>query len=49
MKYVENLALKQIRESNYAKKYRGEPGKTVHELGLVFSSSKRNLIQADWE
>ena len=45
----ENLALKQIREYNYAQKYRGEPGKTVHEVGLVFSRSKRNLIQADWE
>ncbi|MEB3149427.1 MAG: AAA family ATPase [Sphaerospermopsis sp.] len=45
----ENLALKQIRECNYAQKYRGEPGKTVHEVGLVFSRSKRNLIQADWE
>jgi hypothetical protein len=45
----ENLALKQIRKCNYAQKYRGEPGKTVHEVGLVFSSSKRNLIQADWE
>ncbi len=45
----ENLALKQIRKCNYAQKYRGEPGKTVHEVGLVFSRSKRNLIQADWE
>ena len=45
----ENLALKQIRECNYAQKYRGEPGKTVHEVGLIFSRSKRNLIQADWE
>jgi len=48
-KVKENLALKQIRKCNYAQKYRGEPGKTVHEVGLVFSSSKRNLIQADWE
>ena len=45
----ENQALKQIRECNYAQKYRGEPGKTVHEVGLIFSRSKRNLIQADWE
>jgi hypothetical protein len=45
----ENLALKQIRECNYAQKYRGEPGKTVHEVGLIFSRSKRNLIQANWE
>ena len=48
-KVKENLALKQIRKCNYAQKYRGELGKTVHEVGLVFSSSKRNLIQADWE
>ncbi len=48
-KVKENLALKQIRKCNYAQKYRGEPGKTVYEVGLVFSSSKRNLIQADWE
>jgi hypothetical protein len=48
-KVKENLALKQIRKCNYAQKYRGEPGKTIHEVGLVFSSSKRNLIQADWE
>ncbi|PNK06930.1 hypothetical protein CEP12_08520 [Cylindrospermopsis raciborskii S14] len=38
-----------MRECNYAQKYRGEPRKTVHEVGLVFSRSKRNLIQADWE
>ncbi|OPH10123.1 ATP-binding protein [Cylindrospermopsis raciborskii] len=48
-KVKENLALKQIRKCNYAQKYRGEPGKTIYEVGLVFSSSKRNLIQADWE
>jgi hypothetical protein len=48
-KVKENLALKQIRKCNYAQKYRREPGKTVYEVGLVFSSSKRNLIQADWE
>ena len=43
-----NPALEQIVARNYAEKYRGEPGKTVHELGLVFSRAKRNLIQADW-
>ena len=48
-KVKENLALKQIRKCNYAQKYRGELGKTVHEVGLIFSRSKRNLIQADWE
>ena len=43
-----NPALEQVRTRNYAEKYRGEPGKTVHELGLVFSRSQRNLIRADW-
>ena len=43
-----NPALEQIVARNYAAKYRGEPGKAVHELGLVFSRTTRNLIQADW-
>ena len=43
-----NPALEQIVARNYADKYRGKPGNTVHELGLVFSRTKRNLIQADW-
>ena len=43
-----NPALDQIIERDYAAKYRGETGKTVHEMGLVFSSTQRNLIGADW-
>ncbi len=43
-----NPALKQIQEKRYSEKYRDQPGKGLFELGLVFSSSERNLIQADW-
>jgi hypothetical protein len=43
-----NAALDQILQRNYAEKYRGEPGKYVHEIGLIFSRSQRNLIKADW-
>lgn len=43
-----NPALAQIKARKYAEKYRGEQGKTVHEVGLVFSKLTRNLIQADW-
>ncbi len=43
-----NAALDQILGRNYAEKYRGEPGKYVHEIGLIFSRNQRNLIQADW-
>ncbi len=41
-----NPALEQIVARNYAAKYPGEPGRVVHELGLVFSRATRNLIQA---
>ncbi|PNK13113.1 hypothetical protein CEP09_13420 [Cylindrospermopsis raciborskii S06] len=44
-----NPALDQILQRNYAEKYRGEPGKSVHEIGLIFSRSQRNLIQANWQ
>ena len=43
-----NPALKQIQARDYAAKYRGMEGKTVHEVGLVFSKEVRNLIQVDW-
>ena len=36
-------------ERNYAEKYRGELGKSIHEIGLIFSRNQRNLIQADWQ
>ncbi|MBM3202713.1 ATP-binding protein [Candidatus Woesearchaeota archaeon] len=42
-----NPALQQIIQCNYAEKYRGRAGFTVHEVGLVFSRTQRNLIQAD--
>ncbi|PNJ92553.1 hypothetical protein CEP13_14835, partial [Cylindrospermopsis raciborskii C03] len=44
-----NPALDQILQRNYAEKYRGEPGKSVHEIGLIFNRSQRNLIQANWQ
>ena len=44
-----NPALQQILARHYAEKYRDKPGTTVHEIGLVFSRSQRNLIQADWQ
>ncbi len=43
-----NPALEQIREQGYSEKYRNEPGKGLYEVGLIFSSKKRNLVQADW-
>lgn len=43
-----NPALEQIRSRGYSEKYRHEPGKGVFEVGLVFSSKERNLVQADW-
>ena len=44
----ENPALHQIRERKYAQKYAGQSGKTVHEVGLIFSRKERNLVKADW-
>lgn len=29
--------------------YRDESGKTVHEVGLVLSSTTRNLLKLDWQ
>jgi hypothetical protein len=43
-----NIALEQIIKRNYAEKYRDREGKTVHELGLVFNKTERNLVQADY-
>ena len=43
-----NPALEQIVERRYADKYRGEPGKQVYQVGLVFSRSVRGLVRADW-
>jgi hypothetical protein len=44
----DNPALAQIVARQYAAKYRGEPGKQVHELGFIFSRSLRGLVRADW-
>jgi hypothetical protein len=43
-----NPALAQIRARGYSDKYRGLPGQGLFEVGLVFGSAERNLIQADW-
>jgi len=43
-----NQALQQIVQRNYAEKYRNREGKTVHEVGLVFNKTERNLVQADF-
>ena len=43
-----NKALDQIIQRKYAEKYRNKEGMTVHEVGLVFSKSERNLVQADF-
>ena len=43
-----NPALEQIQARGYSEKYRGAPGRGLFEVGLVFGSAARNLIQADW-
>jgi hypothetical protein len=43
-----NPALAQIKARGYSAKYRGQPGKGLFEVGLVFSRAERNLVQADW-
>jgi len=48
-KLGENAALKQIREMNYAEKYVGLEGKSVFEVGIVFGSEIRNVLQFDFE
>jgi hypothetical protein len=40
-----NIALEQIIKRNYAEKYRNREGMIVHEVGLVFSITERNLVQ----
>jgi len=44
----ENTALGQIQARCYSAKYRGLPQQGLFEVGLVFSSQARNLVQADW-
>jgi len=41
------LALAQVRARDYSAKYRNLPDKRLFELGLVFDSKARNLVQAD--
>jgi len=43
-----NQALEQILQRNYAEKYRNREGMVVHEVGLVFNKTERNLVQADY-
>jgi hypothetical protein len=43
-----NPALAQIQARGYSAKYRGQPGKGLFEVGLVFGRAERNLVQADW-
>jgi len=43
-----NPALAQIQTRGYSQKYRAAAGQGLFELGLVFSSTERNLAQADW-
>ena len=45
---VNNPALAQIRARGYSDKYRGLPSQGLFELGLVFDSQARNLVQANW-
>ncbi len=44
----DNPALAQLQQRRYADKYRGDPAKTVHEIGWIFSRSLRGLVRADW-
>ncbi|WP_006788327.1 ATP-binding protein [Thiorhodospira sibirica] len=45
---ADNPALAQIQARDYSAKYRHTPNQGLFEVGLVFSSTARNLIQADW-
>jgi hypothetical protein len=44
----ENTALAQIKERDYAQKYLAT-GKTVHQVGMIFNQTARNLVQMDWD
>lgn len=42
-----NPALEQIKQRGYADKYQGS-GKTVFQVGMIFNTQNRNLVQMDW-
>lgn len=42
-----STALQQIQQKGYAKKYQAS-GKQVFEVGMVFNTQARNLVQMDW-
>jgi hypothetical protein len=46
-----NPALKQIQNKRYAQKYqaRQQTGQHLHQLGLIFNTQARNLVQMDWQ
>jgi hypothetical protein len=45
---TENTALTQIKARDYAQKYRAT-AKSVHQVGMVFNQTARNLVQMDWD
>ncbi len=42
-----NPALEQIQQQQYAAKYQSS-GKTVFQVGMIFNTQVRNLVQMDW-
>jgi hypothetical protein len=42
-----NPALKQIQDRQYSQKYHAT-GKQVHEVGMIFNQTARNLVQMSW-
>ena len=45
--FIFNASFLWSKQRNYAEKYRNREGITVHEVGLVFNKTERNLVQAD--
>ena len=43
-----NPALAQIQQRGYSEKYLAS-GKQVFEVGMVFNSQQRQLVQMDWQ
>ena len=43
-----NPALVQIQQRGYSEKYRAS-GKQVFEVGMIFNSQQRQLVQMDWQ